>query len=299
MGKLTIRPLEKLPSKIKLDYCKLLSLMVIVDGEINQLKMAAFYRLIANIKLPSGKRENLIDFIFSENKENIKLLANSVLTDLSDQERNILRFSLIKDLLIIKEADYVETKEENQLLDEMIILFEITREQLQFIEEELKKDEDFYHEGEGPKRSLVKSTLAKASAIGIPLTALYFSGSFRGLGPLGLITGIMGIGRLKGNKKSYLSGILFTILLGFGSYYGIKWLIHTKDRRELRIISLYKDKMSEIHKKALYYAEVDLQTIIDRIDQQEATDKLITLQEIKEALEKTIGTLRHTKPKAI
>lgn len=299
MDNIKVRPLEKLTSRTKLDYCKLLSLMVIVDDTINQLKMAAFYRLVANIKLPSRKRELLIEFIFSEAKGDIRPLVQAVQQGLRDQERNILRFSLIKDLIIIKDADYIETQEENKLLEEMLILFDISTEQLRFIEEEVKKDEDFYDERDGGKASLIKDTMAKATAIGIPLAALYFSGSFRGLGPLGLMAGIMGIGPIKGKNKSHASGIIMTIIMGFTTYYLIKWLLHTKDRRETKLIDLYKEKMEDIHHRALEYVESDLTSILDKISDEENTTKLIVLQEIKDALEKTLGTLKHTKPTVI
>jgi hypothetical protein len=58
-----IRGLVEMPSDTKLSYCKILGLMVGIDGKIEQLKMVELYRLIAKMKLSDSKRPKLLEFI--------------------------------------------------------------------------------------------------------------------------------------------------------------------------------------------------------------------------------------------
>ena len=61
-----IRSLENMPLNIKFLYGKLLSTMIYIDDDYNQLKSAEFYRIINKIQLPSKERIQLLNFIITK-----------------------------------------------------------------------------------------------------------------------------------------------------------------------------------------------------------------------------------------
>ncbi|SCY64557.1 hypothetical protein [Alkaliphilus peptidifermentans] len=293
-----VRPLEKLPSRTKLIYCKLLSLMVTVEGELNQLKLAELYRLMANIKLPSSKREQIIEYIITPNKESLELICQAAINDLNQQEKNILRFSLMKDLMIIMGADYSESKEEREYISEIQKIYEITEEQLEFFKNEYRTDQVFTDLKD--TKLFVKHTAAKAMAIGIPITAIYFSGTFKGLGPFGILSGLLGLSKMKSHKKeSYLAGLVISIIMGFATYHSLKWIIDYNSKKNLKLQLLLKEEMRKIQDRGIRYISEDILSIDERIEDEKDTNLLIPLQELRLILEKTKGTLIHTEPHII
>ena len=139
-----IRGLDEMPWETKLNYCKILSLMVTIDGQVEQLKMVELYRLIAKVMLGDSKRPKLLEFIF-EPKIELEDLWEKILEGLNNQEKNILRFSIIKDLLIIMRADYYEALEEIKFLEKTKEMLHISEEHMKFFEEEYQNDKNFFH----------------------------------------------------------------------------------------------------------------------------------------------------------
>ena len=61
-----IRSLENMPLNIKFLYSNILSSMVCAGGIYNQLKLAAFYRIINKIQLPLKERIQLMNSIITK-----------------------------------------------------------------------------------------------------------------------------------------------------------------------------------------------------------------------------------------
>ncbi len=301
MKKERIRSLDEMPTPIKLTYCKLLMLMVKAGDGGNQLKLAEVYRLMANIKLTEEARIELLRFLEGE-AENLTFLTNTLVMGASQQEKNIIRFSLIKDLVIIMGADYVVDSEENLLLLRLVNLLEITEEQLQFFLDEYQQDQTFQEQVE---RNLYEDMLheatAKAMALGIPLGMIYFSGGIRhGFGPVGIIKGLKKLGMKKYTKNhSLITGIATVILVSYGTYHSMKWLLGWGSRKEKKYKELLYDQMKEIHFRAIGYAEKDilqLGHLIQRTGEEALKNRQLVIYKL---LDKTLGTLKNTKPKLI
>ncbi|KAB3535332.1 hypothetical protein F8154_07000 [Alkaliphilus pronyensis] len=300
MYKEKVRSLDNLPSKTKLTYCKLLSLMVTTDGELNQLKVAELYRLMANIKLNSCMRERVIEYILSQEKEPLEEMCTKALADLNQQEQNILRFSLMKDLINVMKADHSENQEEKDYLSKIQSIYKITDEQLSFFTEEYQKDKAFNLNAEKDIALMIKNTTVKALAIGIPITAVYFSGCYKGLGPIGILSGLLGLSRMKPHKKkSYSTGLAISIAMGFATYYSLKWLVNLDSQNQMKLRNLLMEEMKKIHERGIAYINEDINSINARLTHDEDTNKIIMLQEVLLHLEKAKGTLENTEPHLI
>ncbi|WP_026477165.1 hypothetical protein [Alkaliphilus transvaalensis] len=286
MEKEKVRPIDKMPVENKLPYCKLLALMVGKDQPINQLKLAELYRLMANIRVATNTREAILNFLVEPTGE-VKELCQEMLQNLNHQEKNILRFSLIKDLIIIVGADYVQMPEEKELLKEIEEILEITEEQKQFLKEEYQQDQTLEEGFVENKLSnqIVDETISKALALGIPLAAIYFGGQIRGFGPLGTLLGLEQIGGKRYTKKySSAVGLGLIILGAFSTYHLVKWGLsfNRDDERELK--ELIHEKMSTIHQRAIQYLKRDIE---------------IHHEDLNCLLSKTLAFMSNTKPRII
>ncbi|GAB6086753.1 hypothetical protein [Alkaliphilus crotonatoxidans] len=301
MKKESVRSLDQMPAAIKQAYCKLLMLMVKAGDGGNQLKLAELYRLMGNIKLRAEARINLLKLLIRDD-ENLALLVNSLMKGVNQQEKNIIRFSLIKDLVIIMKADYVVDSEENLLLLKLVNLLDISEEQLQFFLDEHEQDQTFQVNIEHHlHEEIAQEATAKAMALGIPLGMIYFSGgSFHGFGPVGIVKGLKRLGMKKYTKDySIITGIATVILVSYGAYHSTKWLMGRGSRKEKRYRALLYQEMAEIHFRAIHYAEKDLARLgqkIQEIQDQEEKQRQLSVYKL---LDKTLGTLKNTKPKLI
>ena len=93
---------------------------------------------------------------------------------------------------------------------------------------------------------------AKAGAVGVPLAAVYLSGSVIGMSAAGLTSGLatLGLGGFLG-FSSMATGIGVAVLLGVGAYKGIKHLtganeIDKTKRRELMLNEVIKQTQSTV-----------------------------------------------------
>lgn len=295
-----VRPLEKLPLKVKLAYTKILALMLMTDRELDQLKLAALYRLMARIKITSAKRHEVLEAIY---KGDLILdeLVNHCNEGLNIQEKNILRFSLYKDILIIMRANYLEDSEAELLLGMISELFDITEEHKRFFDEELKRDIDYF-EGDKPVNLIneaVVEAAARASAIGIPLVVLCYNGYIEGLGALGVLSGLHQLGKKITRKHSFLAGIAITIGLGMLTYNSTKYLLNSKDRYSNRLKKLMAEDMQELQQLAVSYLETDISYMQTKIQFFEAAlynNDRITHEDILFSLKRAMALLKNTKP---
>lgn len=300
MNRERVRPLEKLPLKVKLAYTKILALMLMTDRELDQLKLAALYRLMARIQITAVKRREVLEAVY-KGQLVLEELVSQCYEGLNIQEKNILRFSLYKDLLIIMRANYMENSEEELLLDMISELFDINEEHKSFFHEELSRDINYF-EADKPanlvNEAIVEAT-ARASAIGIPLGIICYNGYIGGLGVLGILSGLHGLGRRITKKHSLLAGLAITISLGMLSYNGTKYLFKAKDRYSSRLKELMAEDMQELQQLAISYLESDISYLQTKVQFLEATlnnlDR-ITQEDILFSMKRAMALLKNSKP---
>ncbi len=293
-----VRPLDKLPLKTKLAYCKILSLMLKEDSEPDQLKLAALYRLMAHIKITTAKRQEVLQYLNSSHRD-LMALYRLLNEGLNLQEKNIVRFSLYKDLIIIMRANYVESPEEALLLSEAEEILDITEEHKAFIEEELQRDKSFYDEDVEIDclKEAADEAVAVAAGIGIPLAALYYSSYTGSLGFIGIVTGLHAMGRRLSKRHSLVFGIGISIGMALLSYRGTKWLLNYSKKGSNHLKELMAERLLEIHQLAICYLEKDIVYLQDRaIESKSKDDSTASPKKLLLKLRKTKALLEGTEP---
>lgn len=133
-------------------------------------------------------------------------------------------------------------------------LFNVTDDEVKLIIDALKLDfkmlnDDF---NDDALTRGMKELGAKAGAVGVPLAAVYLSGSVVGMSAAGLTSGLatLGLGGVLG-FSSMATGIGVAVLLGVGAYKGIKHLTGANEldktkRRELMLNEVIKQTQATI-----------------------------------------------------
>lgn len=147
----------------------------------------------------------------------------------------------------------------------------ISPDQIDLLVGVIKNDEDILS-GKLDDDQIVahaKELAAKASAVGIPIAAVYLSGSVVGLSAAGVTSGLasLGLGGVLG-LSSMVTGIGVAVLLGVGAYKGVQYLTGgaKRDRESRReymlkeVLRIHQRSISNLGEDIAYFAEqlVDL-----------------------------------------
>jgi len=217
--------LTEMEMPVKLAYIKLVSNYLHHETEsINNKEYAEIIDLIVRNNVDNENRFILRQYIMNKaeiesNDALIKYLVSSVDEGSLDGLKQSLMQDIVRLFRIREKAkenfDYSNWKKDTFIL-EVQKLVNVTDEQVNFFFEKIQADEDIIEKRQTNKdiEKTLKSLAAKAGGIGIPLAALYFSGSlwvfggslflWGGLGPIAIAAGLGFLG-YQGIKK--LTGI--------------------------------------------------------------------------------------------
>ncbi|SDK14441.1 hypothetical protein [Natronincola ferrireducens] len=288
-----VRGLEDMPPYTKLNYFKILIIMANTNGEVTQLEMVELYRLMAKNKLSQVDRLVLLSWMEEERHNQLLELCDNLYEELNDQEKNIIRFSLIKDLIIIMGADNYEAPEEMELFNKMKEIFCITEEQLGFLKEEYETDKTFFAEEttDNSWYDKFEETFLTATAIGVPITVLYYQGSFKREWSLC---------RRLYRKPTLPGNIAKAVVLGGASYKMLKWFLEGKRKKAHKLKEALFEAASKVHERADDYLTKDIQKIQEELQHtKEEVGQRKALNHRAVLLQKTLGNLRSRKPQLL
>ena len=225
-------PLEDMDEAIKKAYLKIIINMSYEnDNQIDAKEQAEIFLLMSKIKLTQETRINVREYLLdiNENKEDLKDLLK-IIEEKSEpvQYKNII-LSLVKDIINV----YFSTQESQVLqrncdfIKQNKQLLGVSQEQIDKIYEVVELDYKMLREeiSDDKLKEIFKDMAAKGTAVGVPLAAVYLSGSVAGLGAAGITSGLaaLGMGGVLG-LSSMVTGIGVVVLLGVAAYQGVKWL---------------------------------------------------------------------------
>ena len=248
--------LSEMSEELKVAYLKVIVNMAYSnDGDVDKDEYAQILLLMTRLELSTESRFALREYITSSGElEPLPALIKSIDESCTPSHNKSVKISLVKDLfsvfMSVNNGSYdgfVFFKDNNHL-------FNITEKEVELIIDALNLDfkmlnDDF--SDDALTRGL-KELGAKAGAVGVPLAAVYLSGSVIGMSAAGLTSGLatLGLGGFLG-FSSMATGIGVAVLLGVGAYKGIKHLtganeIDKTKRRELMLNEVIKQTQSTI-----------------------------------------------------
>ncbi|AKL94244.1 tellurite resistance protein TerB [Clostridium aceticum] len=283
-----VRELRELPQEIKHNYFNVLFTMANIDEKINPLELAELYRFMAKMQLEKEERKVLLKQLY-KSENNLENLCKNLYRGLNEQEKNIVRFSLIRDLMLLMKSDYYEAQEETDLFNQIKVLLNITEEHMVWFNEEKALYQDtsnkpLSYEG-------IEETVLMATAIGVPLTTFLFSDSFK-KNPFLL--------KKSSHKRRLRTDLLRSIAIGGVSYHSLKWWLRRRKKKSMSLQQCMIEEVEKLQERAKRYMALDLQHLQQSL--QWAEENFIDMELQRETiilLKKSLAVLHNTKPQEL
>ncbi|WP_140112004.1 hypothetical protein, partial [Vibrio parahaemolyticus] len=248
--------LSEMSEDLKVAYLKVIVNMAYSDdGEVDKDEFAQILLLMTRLELSSESRFALREYITTTGElESLESLIQTIDKTCIPSHNKSVKISLVKDLFSVfmsvndgQHDNFAFFKDNNSL-------FNISDDEVELIIDALKLDfkmlsDDF---SDDALTRGMKELGAKAGAVGVPLAAVYLSGSVVGMSAAGLTSGLatLGLGGVLG-FSSMATGIGVAVLLGVGAYKGIKHLTGANEldktkRRELMLNEVIKQTQATV-----------------------------------------------------
>lgn len=279
-------PLAAMDNGIKDAYIKIICNFAYSDDEIIDSKeYAEIISLIVRIDYNSENRLKIRSYMCDNSEiEETESLITYLNDNVPEGSLDVIRKSLIKDILYIyKIKNDVNSWKENQFLTSLQAKLKVKDDQFDLIITAIRTDEEILslRKNDSEIKKSMKDLAAKAGAVGVPLAAIYFSGSVVGMSAAGITSGLatIGMGGLLG-FSGMVTGVGVVVLIGVGAYKGIKKITGVGDlennkQREMMLQAIIKNSQ-----KSLNYLIEDVNEI-SRLLMEEVKNGLETSKKIE------------------
>lgn len=221
-------PLSMMDAEIKKAYVKLVCNFAYSDDEtISPEEYAEIISLMVRIELSADDRFEIRQYMLSQITPTYNdILLKYMKDELSEDYFGIIRKSLIKDILYINsKTNKNQLWKSNPIITALGKKLEIDDNQIDMIYGAIKNDEEILSQRKNDSEieKSIKDMASKAAAVGVPLAAIYLSGSVIGVSAAGITSGLatLGLGGMLG-FSSMFTGIGVAVLIGIGTYKGLK-----------------------------------------------------------------------------
>ncbi|NLK66553.1 MAG: hypothetical protein GX282_03665 [Campylobacteraceae bacterium] len=263
--------INDMSNELKIAYVKtIINMAFLNDGKLDSKESAELFFLMDRIEL---RKENIFDVamymssIDEDNLINSQELVEIIKENCQSSQLKSMMISLIKDIIHIHFTSVKEFKKANlediAVLQKNKKLFGLNDSDIEFVFEAVKKDYSILHDNldDDKIKSLFKDVAARASSVGVPLGALYMSGSVVGFSAPGITSGLaaLGMGGLLG-FSSMVTGIGVAILIGVGTYQGVRYITGSNKTNK------YKQRELMLH-EAIKQTQKSINNIIDIINE--------------------------------
>lgn len=272
-----VKSLEFMSTERKIAYAKILALMLSLN--LIEDKVIAFYRLLSQIRLNTESRMILLSYI-NNPKDDMANLCMDTLKDLNEQEKNIVRFSLMKDLIILTRAGEVASLGEKKLFNKIKELFLVPDEYIGYFEEEYEQDQMFLNENLDDTDILrcAQEQIALTSSLGIPATYLYYKGYLKEVLDYKKSSDIMlrlqRLGLIKRKRKKVkLTDLVIAVSLGVLSYSVANLMINKKIDTENELNEMIFERAQKLHNRAISYLTRDIEYIKNNLNSTEDSEE--------------------------
>lgn len=225
------------------------------DGKVDDKETAEILLLMTRLDLSSDSRLSLRMYMVSaENLTPLDELLCRIDSECQSDQLKAIHISLVKDLINLYYSAGNRNIKEFGFLQTNRSLFNVTDEEIDLAAKAIETDYLMLKDGvtDDQVKAALKLLSSKASAVGVPIAAVYLSGSVVGMSAAGLTSGLatLGMGGLLG-LSSMATGIGVVVLIGVGTYAGVRKLtganeMNQSKRRELMLAEIIKQTQRTI-----------------------------------------------------
>lgn len=233
-----ILTLAEMSENLKIAYVKILTVAAKSREELMRPEeVAEILQLMTRLKLTPQARTTLRVALQDSPSESLDDLLTIINTESPDSQNKSVRISLVKDLVGTFIAVTGKTAADFSFLNENKTRFKLTDGEIELAIEAVLLDRKLLENGYGDDLVTkgIKELAAKAASVGVPITAVYLSGSVMGLSAAGLTSGLatLGLGGVLG-FSGMVTGIGVAVLLGLGAYKGVRHLTGAGELDKIR-----------------------------------------------------------------
>ena len=262
--------LADLKPEVKLAYTKIIINMFHKDdtSEINEKALSEILIFATQNNFDTQLRMALHQYLSASKIPFSELIKTMDSFALRGSEK-ILHLSLIKDLIRVHRSISERSSfENNPFILEVAEELAISKEEIEIMELACHNDEQIL-DGNLDDDAIAQATkdlAARAGAVGVPIAAVYISGSVVGLSAAGIASGLasLGLGGILG-LSSMVTGVGVCILIGVAAYNTISWLTGGGQRDKASKREIMLEEILSIHNKTVVSIFQDVNYLANRI----------------------------------
>ena len=263
---------EDLPDDIKEWYLSVLVWLVHVDdSQIDERELCEIQLLMTQLQCSAAVRKAVRENLENPHRLVAQTQINRILkygASENDDATLVLKCSLMKDAIRVYRATSEGPACEQPEIRRLADMLELNDEQVQFIESACLQDEKILSGelSDSQITNTAKEMAAQAFAVGVPIAAVYLSGSVAGLSAAGIASGLaaLGLGGVLG-LSAMVTGIGVAIIGGVVAYKGVQWALGGAERDRASLRELMLQEILRIHQRAIINLGEDMSHFGKRI----------------------------------
>ena len=249
-----VLPLCDSGPEIKIPYVKIVANFAFDDdGAIDGDEFAAIYNLMVRNDFTEEDRVAMRSYMFdSSNITKTEDLISELEEKVPSGSFETISISLVKDCVYLYhiKGNELSAWKDNQFIRSLAGKLKVSDDKIGLIVDVIQNDEDILkkRKSDSELEKTAKDIVAKAAAVGVPIAAVYFSGSVIGLSAAGITSGLASIGLGFG----MVGGIGVAVLVGVGAYKAVKHFTGASEveackQRELMIQNIIRNNQKTIN----------------------------------------------------
>jgi hypothetical protein len=232
--------LANIPEHDRLPFYGALFAVGTADGQLDKDEMALIFGMMDLEGMSESSKRQVQSYVINPPS------LSECLRKLSQADEQ-LRYGLMINLVDTAWANDELDPEETKALSLAQRELRVTNEQRAAIEAFIRKIREIRERGidDNYAADAVKTAAAGLGAVGVPLAAVWFSGSVIGFSAAGITSGLAALGALAG-IGGMIPGIGVAILAGAGIFMGINWLLDPGDTRKKDELKREKERKAQL-----------------------------------------------------
>ncbi|MDF1665337.1 MAG: TerB family tellurite resistance protein [Planctomycetota bacterium] len=224
------------------------------DDSVDKEELQLIFETLDTDGLSESNRKRVMGFLLDPPT------LRSCLTEVANGSDE-LRFALMTNLIDVALADNYLDPKEKRGLDEAQKSLKISDEQRAALRKFIEAVRELREKGEDDSVAVegVKQAVAGLGAVGIPLTAVYFTGAVVGFSAAGITSGLAALGLGFG----MVTGIGVAVALGAGAYYGLSYFMDTGNSRKKANAAADRERRAQL---VIQNLQAAINEVIRRID---------------------------------
>ena len=256
---------EDLPDDVKESYLSVLVWFVHVDDkQIDERELCEIQLLMTQVQCSATVRKavraNLENPPNSIAQEQINCILKHGAVERTDMAL-ALKCSLMKDAIRVYRATSEGSACGQPRISQLADILELDDHQVQFIEDACLQDEKILagELSDSQIANAAKGMVAQAASVGVPVAAIYLSGSVAGLSAAGITSGLaaLGLGGVLG-LSAMVSGIGVAVVGGVVAYKGVQWALGGSKRSRASLREMMLQEVLRTHQRAIIYLGEDM-----------------------------------------